>query len=175
MIFEILEYISGRFQYLFMKSVFVASFYRVERRQKFDYKLSTYPGNQARSLDFGIFEDICFGTTLLPIICMRKFSTVYVPLRTIKDFLMAVTITSKNSITQTKSSRKLAKFAPWSGPSKMQISVLLIRKTWNLVRLDINAITSPGIFSEVTWPSLHFMDHSVLYGLALCGISQIVL
>ena len=62
-----------------------------------------------------------------------KFCPIYLLLRDIKEFFIAVTIKPKSNTTQTRSSKNLAKCALWSGPYKMPISVLLIRKTWNLV------------------------------------------
>ena len=68
-------------------------------------------------------------TFLETMIFLLKFSLIYVLSRDIKDFVMTVTIKSKINTTHTGLSKNLAKFVLWSGLYKMQISVLLIRKT----------------------------------------------
>ena len=62
-------------------------------------------------------------------IFLLKLSPIYVLSRDINDFVMTVTIKSKINTTQTGFSKNLAKFVLWSGPYKMPVSVLLIRKT----------------------------------------------
>ena len=85
--------------------------------------------------NFGHFQTVRFGMSLWhrTVILLPKFSPIYVLSRVIKNFKMTVTIEPKINKTQTRFSKNLAKSVFWSGPYKMQISVLLIRKTWNLV------------------------------------------
>ena len=65
----------------------------------------------------------------MTIIFLVKFSPMYVLSCDIKEITIRVTIKPKLNTTQTRSSKNLAKSALWSGPYKMPILVLQIRKT----------------------------------------------
>ena len=168
------KHTSGSFQYFFHKISFDSKILSrsCDRHQKFDYKCSSYPGNESQSPDFchfltifNAFQVFCLWITTL--IFLLTFSPIYVFLRVINDFFMTVTNQPKINTTQTRIPKNLTKSAYFS--SRRQKDLKLGQC------LDSNELISSNKLSEVTWPSYHLMDLFVSYRPAFFGILQIVM
>jgi len=79
-------------------------------------------------------------------IFLLKFIPIYVLIRDVKDFVMTVTIKSKNNTTQTGISKNLAKFVLWSGHFNADFSST-DQKDLKLDQFpDMDDMTSPSKF-----------------------------
>ena len=138
--FRLLKHISEIFQYFFNEIYMVARLYQFLAVYIKSLLISSlYILNSRLKSRFGPFFHIFKLSILLQVFDLGQwfflwnFSPIYVLVCSKKDLFIRVTIEPTINTTQTRSLKNFARYALWSSPCKMPISVLLIRKTWKLV------------------------------------------